>query len=64
MLATDTGAYSIAGLPGGEYYLCALTELDATLQYEPEYLEQLIPAAIKISLAEGEKKQQNLQVGR
>jgi hypothetical protein len=61
--ATDTGAYSIAGLPAGEYYLCALTELDATLQYEPEYLEQLITAAIKITLAEGEKKQQNLRIG-
>ena len=62
--ATDAGGYLISGLPAGEYYLCALTELDATLQFEPDYLEQLVPAAIKITLAEGEKKQQNLQIGR
>jgi len=61
--ASDTGQYSLAGLPAGEYYLCALTELDTTLQFEPDYLEQLIPAAIKVTLTDGEKKQQNLRIG-
>jgi hypothetical protein len=58
----ENGSYTITGLPPGEYYLCALTELDTALQYEGEYLGQLIPASIKIALGEGEKKQQNLQI--
>ena len=62
--SSEKGSYTIAGLPAGEYYLCALTELDTGLQYEGEYLQQFIPAAIKITLGEGEKKQQNLQIGR
>jgi hypothetical protein len=62
--STDNGSYTMAGLPAGEYFLCALTELDTMLQFEPEYLEQLIPASIKITLAEGEKKTQNLRIGR
>jgi protocatechuate 3,4-dioxygenase beta subunit len=59
----DNGSYAIAGLPPGEYYLCALTELDTALQFEPEYLEQLVPASIKITLGEGEKKKQDLRIG-
>ena len=62
--ATDTGRYEIAGLPAGEYYLCALTELDTMLQFQPEYLEQLVTASIKITLADGEKKAQDLRIGR
>jgi len=58
---TDTGAYAITRLPAGEYYLCALQELDLQMRYEPEYLEQLVPPAIKITLADGEKKVQNLR---
>lgn len=61
--ASDTGSYVIGGLPPGEYFLCALTELDMELRFEPSYLEQLVPASTKITLAEGEKKIQNLRIG-
>ncbi|HEX5071049.1 MAG TPA: carboxypeptidase-like regulatory domain-containing protein [Vicinamibacterales bacterium] len=60
--STDTGAYRLAGLPPGEYYVCALTELDTALQTDPTYLEQLIPASFKITLGEGEKKRQDLAI--
>jgi protocatechuate 3,4-dioxygenase beta subunit len=59
----DNGSYAIVGLPPGEYYLCALTELDTGLQYEGEYLQQFIPSAIRITLGEGEKKKQDLRIG-
>ncbi len=62
--SNDSGAYSIADLPPGEYYLCALTEFETALQYEPGYFEQLIPFASKIAIGEGEKKRQDLKVGR
>jgi len=61
---SDTGTFAIEGLPAGEYYLCALTELDTQMRFEPEYLTQLIPAAIKVTLADGEKKVQDLRIGR
>lgn len=59
----ENGSYLIPGLPSGDYYLCALTELDTSLQFEPEYLEQFVPSAIKITLGEGEKKKQDLRIG-
>jgi protocatechuate 3,4-dioxygenase beta subunit len=62
--ALENGTYTIDALPVGEYYLCALTELDPMLINEPIYLEQLVPSAVKLTLAEGEKKKQDLQVGR
>lgn len=60
---TDAGAFAIDGLPAGEYYVCALTELDSQLRFEAEYLEQLIPASIKVRLADGERKVQDLRIG-
>lgn len=60
----ENGSYAIAGLPPGEYYLCALTELDTTLQFDAEYLEQFVSSSVKITLGDGEKKKQDLRVGR
>lgn len=57
------GTYMLSGLPAGDYFLCALPEIDTTLQYEAEYLDQLVPASLKIALGDGEKKIQNLRVG-
>ena len=64
VLASDTGAYTISGLPPGDYYLCALTDLDSDLRFDATYLEQLVPAAVAIKLGEGEKLKQDLQVTR
>jgi hypothetical protein len=61
--ASDAGTYRIAGLPAGEYYVCALTEVDRQLMYEASYLQQLVPAALKITLADGEKRTLNLGTG-
>jgi hypothetical protein len=57
------GVYTLSGLPSGDYYVCALTALDRTQQYEASFLDQLVAASIKITLAEGEKKTQSLRVG-
>jgi hypothetical protein len=61
--AGEDGSYAISGLPPGTYFLCALTEIDTTLQYEPVYLDELVPASIKLSLGDGEKKIQHLRAG-
>ncbi len=57
------GRFTITGLPPGEYYLCAMTEINNERLIDPTYLEGLIPQAIKITLGEGEKKSQDLRIG-
>jgi hypothetical protein len=59
----DRGAYSVSGLPAGEYLLVALTEVERQALYEPSYLEQFVPFAIKVAIADGEQKRQDLRVG-
>ena len=59
-----TGLFRLLSLPPGDYYLCALTDLDPTVDLtDANFLEQLIPASAKVVLGEGEKKVQNLNVG-
>jgi hypothetical protein len=61
--ANANGVYSITGLPPGDYRLCALTEFDAALQYDPPYLEQFFSASLPILLGENERKKQDLRIG-
>jgi hypothetical protein len=59
--ATD-GGFQIAGLPPGEYYLAALTMFDDADWRTPEFLEQVAAAAIRITLADGEQKRQDVRL--
>ena len=61
-----TGTFRIANLPPGEYYLCALTDLDSSQisSASSTFLEALAAASFKISLAEGQKLTQDVQVKR
>jgi hypothetical protein len=52
-----------ADLPAGEYYIAALTDLDPVDWQTPASLDQAVPFAIKVRLAEGEKKVQDLKIG-
>jgi sarcosine oxidase gamma subunit len=56
------GSYRIAALPPGEYFVAALTEIDDADIFDAAFLEQVAAAAFKISIAEGEKKTQDLQI--
>ncbi|HEX5217563.1 MAG TPA: carboxypeptidase regulatory-like domain-containing protein [Vicinamibacterales bacterium] len=60
--ATD-GKYSLAGLPPGEYFVCAAVELSEERLYDPSFLEQLAAGGIIIKLSEGEKRTQDLKLG-
>ena len=60
--ATD-GKYKVTGLPGGEYFVCAVTAVDRSEVYDPAVLEGLVPLAFKIVIADGEKKVQDLRLG-
>jgi Carboxypeptidase regulatory-like domain len=58
--ATD-GRYRFAGLPAGTYFLAAVTNIDAADLADAALLKQLAAAATTVTLAEGEKKSQDLK---
>lgn len=58
------GRYSIKGLPAGEYLLAAVLDIDQDDWNNAAFLEQLVPASIRITMGEGEKKTQDLRIGR
>ena len=60
-LSSD-GRFTIIGLPPGEYYLAALTELDPAQLGDPSFLESLVPAAVKLAIGEGERKVQDFRI--
>ena len=60
----NDGRYAMRGLPPGDYLLAALTDLDAQDLNTPAFFDELIPLAVKITLAEGVVTKQDLRVGK
>lgn len=58
----STGRYRIVGLPPGEYYLSALTDIQPNDYADPSFLEMLVPASMKLTIGEGEKKSQDVKL--
>jgi hypothetical protein len=57
------GSYSITGLPPGDYFLAAVTDLDPTQLTDPAFLDAMSAAAIRITLSDGELKRQDIRLG-
>ncbi len=57
------GRFVMPDLPPGDYFLAALADVDQDEWQEPGFLERVIPSALKVSIASGEKKTQNLRLG-
>jgi hypothetical protein len=57
------GNYRLAGLPAGEYFVAAVTDIDPGQLYDPAFLELLSASSFKITIADGEKKTQDLKLG-
>jgi hypothetical protein len=60
---SSDGTYAITGLPAGDYLLAAVTDVDQEDWQNPSFLEQLVPASVKLSLVAGVPLVQSLRVG-
>jgi hypothetical protein len=61
--ATD-GRFFLSDLPAGPYLLAAAIDVDPSDLSDAAFLSTLAPAAIKVSLGDGEKKKQDLKIAR
>jgi hypothetical protein len=53
----------VRDLPPGQYYVAALTDLEPQWQ-TPDVLDQLVPAALTLTIGEGETKRQDRRLTR
>ncbi len=60
--ATD-GAFSVKGLPPGEYFLAALADLETGEWNDPALLDELVPSSAKVTLRDGETTTQDFRIG-
>ena len=58
------GKFTVARLPVGNYRIAALVDIAPGEANDPAFLEQLVAASVPFSLAEGEKKVQDLRIAR
>lgn len=61
--ATD-GRFVFRGLPPGDYRLIAITDVEPGRWYDPAFLRELVGASMPLKLAEGERRVQDVRVGR
>ena len=56
------GRFSVRNLPAGSYMLVAVTDVEPGEWYDPDFLEQLAAAAMRLTLGEGENKTQDIRL--
>jgi uncharacterized protein (DUF2141 family) len=56
------GRFSFTDLPSGDYLLAALTDVEPNEWQKLGFLNELAPAGVRVTLGEGERKQQDLRV--
>ena len=56
------GRFTIRGLPPGEYLLAAVTDAEPGEWMDPSFLTRLVPASIRVSLLEGQRKTQDIRI--
>ena len=56
------GKFTVIGLPAGEYYVAAVTRLETGDLANRQFLEELLPASLRITIRDGEKKTQDLKL--
>jgi hypothetical protein len=57
------GSYTFRSVPPGEYLLAPVDDLEPGEWFDPAFLQRLTAGALKVTIAEGEKKVQDVKVG-
>ena len=57
------GQFNFANLAPGDYLVGAVTDVEQGEWFDPAFLTQLAPAAIPVTIAEGERKRQDIRLG-
>jgi hypothetical protein len=60
--ATD-GSFSVRGLPPGEYFLAALTDLETGEWNDPTLLEEAVRSSARVTLRDGETTTRDFRIG-
>jgi carboxypeptidase family protein len=63
MRPSAEGRFIVRNLPAGEYLIAAVTDIEDGEWMDPNVLRQLSTVSMKLTLADGEKKSQDIQVG-
>jgi hypothetical protein len=61
--AGKDGSFTFKRVPPGDYLMSAVDDAEPGEWYDPSFLQRLAPAAIKVAIAEGEKKVQDIRIG-
>ena len=61
---SSDGSFSLSMLPPGEYFLAALTDIEPCDAHKAAFLEQLVPAAVKVTVTEGQQTRQDLRIAK
>jgi hypothetical protein len=56
------GKYTFRSLPSGDYLIAAVTDVEQGQWLDPAFLAQLVDAGAKITLADNEKKVQDIRI--
>jgi carboxypeptidase family protein len=60
----QNGKYQLRGLPPGEYYLATVDPAIQGEWFEPAFLDQQRPGAVRITLSDGDSKTQDFKVSQ
>jgi hypothetical protein len=60
----NDGAFSVSDLPAGDYLIAALTDVEPDEWQQPAFLRQLVPASVKVAIADGQLTRQDLRIAR
>jgi protocatechuate 3,4-dioxygenase beta subunit len=61
---SSDGRFRIDNLPPGEYYVAAVTSIDPNAVMTPAFFEQAVPGAVRIAVADGETRTQDLRLAQ
>jgi Carboxypeptidase regulatory-like domain len=57
------GRFEVKGLPPGDYFVSAVTDVEAGQWFVPAFLETIAPAAAPVTLAAGQRTVQDFRIG-